>query len=352
MAHQAKKKAKVQRRPDIKDKLRAELKRMNIPYLEKDSSLLLLKKLQQAKMPVVVDEAYPVIFDQMDDQMIINEMKGQLSTKFVYSFEVSGQKVTGLSKAGVADAWRRRANHFGEVARVMEPPTIRDDGPEHIVAMVKVGRYRIFIDKKTKRPAGEVLLDTTIGTKRQWRKYKARDGRIYEDPFFMEKAVSKAERNGKLTELDCEFKEDLVREYLTQKGQPHVQQITAKTKVGESQLKYLHGIGMQYLGIKDYKKLHEEITRIARQAFGYSTLNEVDVDQVNVLAAKIKAMGTKGATAIPITIIGVCNAKGILPAKREAMWAKCMEIAKGNLTEAIELMGQEVDRTRADDEKQ
>jgi len=54
-------------------------------------------------------EVYEVV-ERMDEDQILAEMKGELVRSYVYSFEVQGRKVTGLTYAGVRQAIRGRGH--------------------------------------------------------------------------------------------------------------------------------------------------------------------------------------------------------------------------------------------------
>lgn len=54
-------------------------------------------------------EAYEIV-ERMDEDQILAEMKGELVRSYVYSFEVQGRRVTGLTYAGVRQAIRSRGH--------------------------------------------------------------------------------------------------------------------------------------------------------------------------------------------------------------------------------------------------
>lgn len=145
---------------------------------------------QDDKTMSVIDESLPYeLMDSEDEKQILAEMKGEVITAFVYSFQdKSGREVTGLSKVGVDNVCRESANK-GEVFRVIGDPIIQDS-EDAINFVVKVGRFAL-------RPDGKgVMLDTTLGAKRQLKK-KLIKNKMQDDPFFFETGLSKAERNAK-----------------------------------------------------------------------------------------------------------------------------------------------------------
>jgi hypothetical protein len=348
MHKQAKKGASKKPHQTTKDMLRKKLITLNVPFTEKDGVEILTKKVLQAQLPAKRDEHRQfALFDECDDQQILAEIKGELVDKYVYRFEQDGKDITGLSKTGVAEACRERANRYREVYRAIEAPIINDEG-EFVRVMVKIGRFAINLDNKG-RVIAEVLLDTTYGSKRQWKKFKRRDwkdqrggwhkGEIADDPFYFEKAVSKAERNGKSALLPLEFKLKMIKKYLSEKDRPHVQDLGTKntTKISAEQLKYLHGLTP-----------HDVLEKIVTEKYGYTSLNEIESVQVSEIAAEIRARASARAK-LPIDLIGACNAKGILPAKREAMWQKALQVAGGDVVKATAFMRQEIERARAED---
>jgi hypothetical protein len=135
-------------------------------------------------------------FDLADDKKILAAMATRVTAGFTY--KVNGKH--GLSSAGALWAAREFAKQ-GEVYRVMGEPRIEicPLDPECINVWVRVQRF--FVDPGTGR---EIALDSTIGHKRMSRKtkrYKDESGTDFdmvEDPEFTTKAITKAERNGKL----------------------------------------------------------------------------------------------------------------------------------------------------------
>lgn len=135
-------------------------------------------------------------FDLADDKKIIEAMAKRVTVGFTY--KVNGK--FGLSSAGALWAAREFAKQ-GEVYRVEGEPKIQicPLDPECINVWVKVQRF--FVNPATGQ---EIALDSTFGHKRMSRKtkrYKDDAGiefDMVEDPEFTTKAITKAERNGKL----------------------------------------------------------------------------------------------------------------------------------------------------------
>jgi len=135
-------------------------------------------------------------FDLADDKKIIEAMAKRVTAGFTY--KVNGKH--GLSSAGALWAAREFAKQ-GEVYRVQGEPKIEicPLDPECINVWVKVQRF--FVNPATGQ---EIALDSTFGHKRMSRKTKrykddsGTDFDMVEDPEFTTKAITKAERNGKL----------------------------------------------------------------------------------------------------------------------------------------------------------
>ena len=59
------------------------------------------------------------LMDELDDELIVKELQGQLPEVLTYHFKDKGQEVWGLSKAGVDEATSELAKQ-GEVIRELE----------------------------------------------------------------------------------------------------------------------------------------------------------------------------------------------------------------------------------------
>ena len=317
-----------------KAEIRKKLDKLNIPYTEKDSVDILNKKLAQAKMLEKKEPNLPyVLMDSEDDQQILAELQGAVLDTYVYSFEQEGKTITGLSRAGVEQACRESANKRGEVYRIMDEPKVEEDA-EYIKAIIKAGRYKILLDKKGNFK-GEILLDTAIGAKRQWKKLRTRDGKIIDNRFAFEMAISKAQRNAKMSLLPYKFIAEMINIYRKQ-GKEKV--IIAGKKIGSAQLQYLHGLSNEY-GIT-----HEKLTDIVKKEFGYESLNELQMEQVSRVVELIKQSKPK-VIEMPVELIGLFNAKGVMKAKRDAMFLKALELSNNDPAEASKLLKEQLEKT-------
>lgn len=136
-------------------------------------------------------------FDLADDSKIIESLSKRVTTGFTY--KVNGKH--GLSSAGTLWAVREFAKQ-GEVYRVIGDVDIKvcPIDADYINVTIKVQRF--FVNPATGQ---EIPLDSTIGHKRMSRKAKRyldendkNKFEMVEDPEFTTKAITKAERNGKL----------------------------------------------------------------------------------------------------------------------------------------------------------
>lgn len=130
-----------------------------------------------------------VLIERAEDTAIVARISGQITTDWVYRFQVGGKEVTGLSVDGVEAAARECAK-MGEAIREIDVRCeFEDDKEARFVA--RAGRYAVNPE------GGEVLLDVAIRAKRQPKYMKRRDGPEQFDEFWYEKGVTKAVRNAK-----------------------------------------------------------------------------------------------------------------------------------------------------------
>lgn len=147
------------------------------------------------------------IMDRLDDELIIREIKGEVVKTLVYSFTSDdGKKQMGLSKVGVDTVAADMAKQ-GDVLRELELQKDWEPGGKALVVTVKAGRFLVADDGR------EILLETVFGAKRQpiqMEVYKKDENgdkivgengapvkMLVDDPFYLEKGISKAARNAK-----------------------------------------------------------------------------------------------------------------------------------------------------------
>lgn len=155
-------------------------------------------------------------FDLADDQEVLAALSKRVTAGFTY--RVNGK--FGLSSSGTLWAVREFAKQ-GEVYRVVGDVDIKACplDPDCINVTLKVQRY--FVNPATGQ---EIALDSTIGHKRMSRKMKKFTDEndptkfeMVEDPEFTTKAITKAERNGKLKLLPKDAVTNLI---VKASGQP------------------------------------------------------------------------------------------------------------------------------------
>lgn len=163
-------------------------------------------------------------FELADEEMILHELAGRVTDKYVYTFKEKGQEVTGLSKAGTDWAVREYAKQ-GEVIRVIgKTPEIMLDPTDGDYIWVVVVAQRFIVNRENGK---EIALDSRFGTKRQWKNMKKKkydEGgnvvgeEIVPDPFFMEKAESKASRNALQKLIPTDFVKKMISKALELKN--------------------------------------------------------------------------------------------------------------------------------------
>lgn len=174
----------------------------------------------------VTHEVFELI-EQEDEAQILSELQGRVTEKYVYELkqkDENGKPIYGLSWAGTNWACREFAKR-GEAIRTITKPEIQADpiSNEHII--VSVVAQRVAVNTETGR---ETYLDSSVGVKRQWVKRKRniwKDGQkvgeeVLVDDFYVEKAVSKAQRNAKQALLPVDFVKQVILQALEQKMHP------------------------------------------------------------------------------------------------------------------------------------
>jgi|FLYN01.1.fsa_nt_gi hypothetical protein len=146
------------------------------------------------------------LMELADEEQILAEMAGRALDRYVYHFNQDGQTVRGLSYAGVNWACREYAKR-GEVIRIVGKPEIVQDptDPEYVIVCVTAQRFAIHPETGRETP-----LDSAVGAKRQWKNMRLRDGRIVPNKFFLESAISKAQRNAKAALFPSQFVAEMI----------------------------------------------------------------------------------------------------------------------------------------------
>jgi hypothetical protein len=140
-----------------------------------------------------------VMVEQRDEEQVMRELLGEVLRQYIYRFEVGGRVVTNISYAGVKEAARRRGNIH--VTRVEVDET--KDG-RAVIAKAEVydlqNNFKIW------------------GVAVQPKMMRLRDGSEVEDQFCVQKAVSKAIRNGLRACIPEKLIAELVSKWLEEYG--------------------------------------------------------------------------------------------------------------------------------------
>lgn len=256
------------------------------------------------------------VMDRADDDMILSEMSGNIIDKFVYEFKDGGQTVVGLTVAGVNNTVRMFAAQ-GEVIRVEDNPKILED-EEYYHVVVKASRYKI--ERNNEGEPREILLDTSFGSKRQAKKYRARSGQFFNDTFAFEKAISKAQRNAKRMLIPEDFVVSMIKQY---RGEGRVIELNAPKAIPESKRRYL----LHLAGGKP------ELDRIIAK-MGYSSTQQIAESDFDLIKRELETKqeeATQSLPEIPSVPVKVEEAFNWIedistelypPAKRKAIWTQ------------------------------
>lgn len=134
-----------------------------------------------------IDQNVFLAFDRLDDDQIIQEMKGAALTEYVYEFTSGGKTVRGLSKSGTDDASRFMAVKYGEILREVDSWLEKED--------VEAGYFKALVKRfmVNQKDGSTVEMDSAIGHKRQPKKDQY--GKV--NQFWYEQGGQKALRNAK-----------------------------------------------------------------------------------------------------------------------------------------------------------
>ena len=143
------------------------------------------------------EEEQYAIMEQRDEQQILSELAGHYLEEFVYSFEVGGRRVTGLSWAGIKEASYR----LGGIE--VESCDVEDKGDFWMV----------------KCKAKDKVRDSSrFGVSTQRKKMKTKDGQEVDDDYSLQKCTSKAQRNAIRSLIPELFIKNFVDRYLEENG--------------------------------------------------------------------------------------------------------------------------------------
>ena len=162
-------------------------------------------KTEQEALPADPESVAYQRFDAEDDQQILAEIQGrnlEILDRMVYSFtDRRGNAVTGLSLTGVRETVREMNRRgLARIKVTSEPPIIRETD-EYIDVVVYA--------------EDELNGGGSWGTKRQ-----SKQTGNYANPFALEQALSKAQRNAMFALIPAAYVVEMIREY-SEQGRAH-----------------------------------------------------------------------------------------------------------------------------------
>lgn len=227
------------------------------------------------------DETLPfLLFDKLDDDLIIKELEGKLPEILSYHFSQDGKEVWGLSKAGVDEATAELARTRGEVIRELEVKV--EDRENEALFTVKAGRFGV------KNDGTEILLDCKFGFKRQAKKYS--NGK--ENPFWYEQGAIKACRNASFRLIPKTITQSII-EYAKKQGK--VQEVKAEEPEKLKEKKDKPKINTAFLKtMSEAKKALHSITQTDEAyyeilySYGYEHANEVKPEDQDAIIKEMR----------------------------------------------------------------
>lgn len=156
-------------------------------------------------------------FDELDDQIILDEIQERAVDVWVYHFVQDKTEVWGLAKEGVDQC----AILMGKKGIALREDSVEfaedPKSPEHVIFTAKVSK--VLVDSQ----GNEARVETAIGTKRQsiMRKIKTREHPFYKfvtNPFWAEQGSMKAIRNAKMRLIPAEIKAKVIANAKIAKG--------------------------------------------------------------------------------------------------------------------------------------
>ena len=134
-----------------------------------------VEKKEEKSTAVVPAEQEPFLsMDKRDEEQILAELRGEVIEEYVYSYSQGGIEKVRLSWAGIKAVAQKMGNISIEEIKIQETDTA----------------YRVLAK------ARDVIKNITMfGVSEAAKTQTLRDGRVVPDPFALQKAVSKAQRN-------------------------------------------------------------------------------------------------------------------------------------------------------------
>lgn len=118
------------------------------------------------------------VMDALDEQQIVSELKGHVIEQYFYEFPQGGRQVVGISWAGIKYIARKLSDQGHGIS--IEDLKINEKADYYEVIAVSMD-----VNTKEKR----------YGAAQQAKTMLLKDNTIKDDPFALQKAISKAQRN-------------------------------------------------------------------------------------------------------------------------------------------------------------
>lgn len=232
----------------------------------------------------VLQEAILAI-ERADDQDIVEHLtSSSIADEFLYSYEIKGKPVVGISVSGA----KEMARDLGNIEVLPDFKLDKDSDPDYIYAVMR---------------ARDLTRNTTLAGFGRQCKYYVGEGNIPTDrinEFAFVIALSKAQRNAILSVAPQEAILKIAQQFIEQKklrklppsyGKPAVASKAGAKELKESKddkLKKLH----QQIAIEWNKTGKSDDERKEWQAKEYSveSMTELTEEQLNDMLAKVKAM--------------------------------------------------------------
>jgi hypothetical protein len=163
-------------------------------------------------------------FEQLDDKVIIQLLEDQVAEAWVYHFKQEGKDIWGIGKAGI-DGCAKEMGKKGIALREDSVDFMIDPThPEFVLFTAKVSKH--VVDEK----GNEAMVESAIGTKRQWIMLKRRsDQKLVSNKFWFEQGSQKALRNAKARLIPDDIKAKILA-FAQKKGRVREIEPPAKTK--------------------------------------------------------------------------------------------------------------------------
>jgi len=144
-------------------------------------------------------------FEELDDSLILKELENQIVDSWVYHFNQEGTEIWGLGKVGI-DACAKEMGTKGVALREDSVEyNIDPTHPEFVLFTAKVSKHVVA------KGGAEAMVESAIGTKRQWIMLKRRkDGKLVQNKFWFEQGSIKALRNAKARLIPDDIKTKII----------------------------------------------------------------------------------------------------------------------------------------------